>query len=273
MRMPEKEKIQKLLDKGLSNKEIAKHFNRKSESTVVWWLKKYNLKSNRPSKRWNKEDKQFVIDNYPKMGAVFCSEKLDRSLDSIYKFVSENNIKKNSEWKKFDKELLKKEYLDNRLSVEKIAEKYSSTPGVIYYALIENNIEIDKSARYYGHKHFAWKGYEEISGGHWCDIRKSAKRRSRKIEFNITIEEAWDLYIKQNRKCALSGVDIWFSPIGGRRHKKTTASLDRIDSSLGYSVDNCQWVHKEVNMMKMSLKEEKFIKWCELIFKNKGSNK
>ena len=44
-----------------------------------------------------------------------------------------------------------------------------------------------------------------------------------------------------------------------------TASLDRKNSNLDYTKENIQWVHKDVNYMKMSLNEKYFIKLCKLI--------
>lgn len=107
-----------------------------------------------------------------------------------------------------------------------------------------------------------WKGYEEIHGSHWCTIKNSAEKRN--IEFNITIEEAWDLYINQNGKCAISGIDIRF----GRTHDVDTknASLDRIDSSKPYTKENCQWVDININYMKNNLEEIEFIKLCGLVW-------
>ena len=43
-----------------------------------------------------------------------------------------------------------------------------------------------------------------------------------------------------------------------RHNDSKTASLDRIDSSKGYTEDNIQWVHKDVNQMKMDLPEQRF---------------
>ena len=53
------------------------------------------------------------------------------------------------------------------------------------------------------------------------------------------------------------------------RSKNRTASLDRIDSNKGYTIDNVQWVHKDINKMKMDLEEDVFIDNCKLIIENK----
>lgn len=115
------------------------------------------------------------------------------------------------------------------------------------------------------------KSFKEISGLYWSHLKSSAKQRS--IEFNITIEEAWDLFIKQNKRCKLSNLEInmgFWDVLKSGRNKfiKGTASLDRIDSSRPYSKSNCQWVHKDVNWIKNNLNQEYFIHLCNLISKN-----
>ena len=40
------------------------------------------------------------------------------------------------------------------------------------------------------------------------------------------------------------------------------ASLDRIDSKLGYIEDNVQWVTSKVNMMKQHYTQEEFLEVC-----------
>jgi hypothetical protein len=105
-----------------------------------------------------------------------------------------------------------------------------------------------------------YKGIGDISGGFWCFVKKNARQRN--IDFDITIDFAWNLYLKQNKKCALSGVDIDF---GKSNYDETTASLDRIVSTKGYSEENVQWVHKSVNFMKHDLTEEKFLYYCKKI--------
>ena len=109
-----------------------------------------------------------------------------------------------------------------------------------------------------------WKGCGELSGGYFSKFRCAARNRGR--EFSITIEFMWELFLKQDRKCALSGVDIYF--INGRDNRKSgtsTASIDRIDSSKDYTEDNVQWVHKDINFMKQELTDEKFINWCHSV--------
>jgi hypothetical protein len=90
----------------------------------------------------------------------------------------------------------------------------------------------------------------------------------RKIEFDITIEYVYELLLKQNRKCALSGIDLYFETIG----TKHIVSIDRIDSSKGYIVDNVQLIHKDLNFMKQSFSQEYFIEMCKFVAENnKGS--
>ena len=106
-----------------------------------------------------------------------------------------------------------------------------------------------------------WKGVGDISGTMWRKLQGGAKRR--KISFCLAIEDLWTLYLRQNKKCALTGLDITFS-------KKVNdydgnASLDRIDSNKGYTIDNVQWVDKRVNNIKQDLPETEFIELCKLV--------
>lgn len=109
-----------------------------------------------------------------------------------------------------------------------------------------------------------WKGCGEISGNYWSCIRQGAIRR--KIPFDLPIQYGWSLYLKQKKKCAISGLDIHFingysfNGKGGQ-----TASLDRIDSTKGYVESNVQWVHKAVNVMKWNMTEDYFFKVCKAI--------
>lgn len=107
----------------------------------------------------------------------------------------------------------------------------------------------------------------EISQQFWSRIVNGAKkRRNQTIEFKITREYAWNLFLQQERKCIYSGLELNF-PIHYKELQSSnyTASLDRIDSSKGYIEGNVQWVHKWVNVMKNQLSHDCFIGLCSLI--------
>jgi hypothetical protein len=110
-----------------------------------------------------------------------------------------------------------------------------------------------------------WKGFGEIRGNHWSKIKHNAEKitsfKKKKKEFDITIQYAWELFLKQNRRCALSGLLLDM----GKHDVRPTASLDRIDSSKGYIEGNVQWVHKDINLMKQSYSDEYFIKMCKQV--------
>ena len=111
--------------------------------------------------------------------------------------------------------------------------------------------------------------YEEIHGKYWESVHRGAVHRG--LPFEITIEHAWELFLKQGRKCALSGVPIQFATTWSKKERgEASASLDRIDSTQGYVTGNVQWLHKDVNRMKQAFPEDKFIEYCQLIAKEKG---
>lgn len=123
--------------------------------------------------------------------------------------------------------------------------------------------------QYRGKSNKLWSGCGEISGNFWTSLVRGANglKGRKPIEFEITIEYIWDLFLKQNRKCALSGLPIWF-PNTTTQTQSKTASLDRIDSSKGYVMGNVQWVHKDINKMKNSFSQEYFIMLCNAVSGN-----
>lgn len=113
---------------------------------------------------------------------------------------------------------------------------------------------------------YKFAGYEEISGSYWSVLKSRCKLKD--IELSITIEQAWEVYINQNRKCALTGLDLCFVKVYNKERQNQNASLDRIDSSKGYTIDNIQWVHKDINRMKSDFEQNLFIEYCKLVVKN-----
>jgi len=117
-----------------------------------------------------------------------------------------------------------------------------------------------------GNQHKQWNGFEGISGGWWANhiLRERSQVARPKVPVIITKEYAWELFLKQDKKCALSGIEI---TIAGD-HKINTASIDRIDSSKGYEEGNIQWVHKHINFMKRTYSQEYFIEMCKKVAEN-----
>lgn len=118
-----------------------------------------------------------------------------------------------------------------------------------------------------------FKLYNSFPIGLWNRFIRGAKDRN--IEFNITIEYAWSVYLKQNRKCAISGLELEFctsqsinKTTGRKTYFRHTISLDRIDSNKGYIEGNIQWLHKDINKMKLDHDQEYFISLCKKIVEN-----
>ena len=106
---------------------------------------------------------------------------------------------------------------------------------------------------------------EMKSTSYWSHLRCGAKSRS--LDFTIDIKYAWELFEAQKRLCFLTGLPIILQQSLKKfsATKDSTASLDRIDSGSGYVKGNVQWVHKDVNCMKMRLTNERFIEICKLV--------
>jgi hypothetical protein len=106
------------------------------------------------------------------------------------------------------------------------------------------------------------ENYKEISGVWFALCRRRAKYR--KIPFNITPEDVWSVWEKQNFRCALTGESlVWPYRISGVWYGD--ASIDRVDSKKPYDIDNIQIVHKDVNFIKLDHIQEKFIDICRRV--------
>lgn len=107
------------------------------------------------------------------------------------------------------------------------------------------------------------KGYTgEISGAYFSSVRNGAK--SRDMVFDITKEDIWEQFLKQERRCALTDIELFWQD--GFKGDRGTASVDRKDSEIGYTKENIQIVHKDVNRMKSNFDEAYFIEMCGKIF-------
>lgn len=162
------------------------------------------------------------------------------------------------------------------LEVIERTEKRSRDSKVIYRCRCSCGVEIERPGGYLtsgdtkscgclkplSTRKAHWTGHGEICGDYFSNIKRGAKARG--LIFDITIEYIWELFLLQDRKCKLSGLDLNLSP--NLSKEEQSASLDRINSSIGYVCGNVQWVHKNVNFMKNNHPEDYFLKVCVMVF-------
>lgn len=122
-----------------------------------------------------------------------------------------------------------------------------------------NTLSCGCTSRKVGKNHGLWTGYEDISNIYYNRVLRCANDRD--IPVSLTIQEMWQKFIEQDKRCALSGIKLMFAPTNKTRGLQT-ASLDRIDSKEGYYYSNIQWIHKNLNVMKWHISNEDFINWC-----------
>jgi len=104
----------------------------------------------------------------------------------------------------------------------------------------------------------SWRGCGDIPLGLFSKIKQTAKWRN--IEFLITIEDISEQWEKQEKKCYLSGIELNIKSRDNR-----TASLDRLDSNIGYTKENIRFCHKHINMMKGVYDKDYFIEICNSV--------
>lgn len=100
-----------------------------------------------------------------------------------------------------------------------------------------------------------------VSGRFYSNVKYKANLRG--IYFDLSLEFMDNLIEEQNHRCYYSGL-----PIDAKTRNAITASLDRTDSSKGYTEDNVHFLHKSVNMSKWTHSEEEFLQLIDTIYKH-----
>lgn len=142
-------------------------------------------------------------------------------------------------------------------TAKELSKKFNLCKQTIYNRISKLNLERDPKILL----------HHTIPLFFWNSMKRGAKYRN--LIFDITMDDVWDLFIKQKEKCALTGKYIEFNRI---KHKNT-ASVDRIDSKKGYLKDNIQIVHKKINRFKMAFSEEELLEMCkDIVLNSKNRN-
>lgn len=105
-----------------------------------------------------------------------------------------------------------------------------------------------------------FKGYGNIGNAYIAGVIRHAKNRE--ISFQLDIEALWNLYLKQNARCALTGMPL---VLKRKQDVKSNASLDRIDSKKNYTPENIWWLHKDINQIKFDYTIDELKNTCKQI--------
>jgi len=122
------------------------------------------------------------------------------------------------------------------------------------------------------------KKIETIDGKiHFLMNNLNRRVRDKDLECDVDKEFILNLWEKQQGKCFYTGIQMEF---GQHKEKKdlyntnfNVVSIDRFDSSKGYTKDNtvlCCW---GVNNMKQQMSYEELLKWCSLILDQHNKSK
>lgn len=97
-------------------------------------------------------------------------------------------------------------------------------------------------------------------------LKSKAKRRGLACE--IELKDLLTLHKKQKGKCALTGWEM--TQVVGKGFVDKNISVDRIDSSKGYTLDNIQLVCRGANVFKGLLSQQDFLHLCKEVCKRNG---
>lgn len=102
---------------------------------------------------------------------------------------------------------------------------------------------------------------DEFSG-----IRDFVRRsKNRKCESTISKEELLEIWNNQKGICPYTKIKLVLPDYKVQNSKIYTASLDRIDSNLGYNKGNVQFVSMAINYMKGTMSHKETIELIEII--------
>jgi hypothetical protein len=121
---------------------------------------------------------------------------------------------------------------------------------------------------------------------YYTDNKEKISVKNKKRYTNLTLDEKFDQLVKtadkrKNKKCFITVEhlnEVWQRqeglcaytklPLTSEGHQLNTVSLDRVDSSKDYTVDNIQLVCVPINRMKLDYTEDQFIELCRLVTHN-----
>ena len=96
---------------------------------------------------------------------------------------------------------------------------------------------------------------------YFSNLKSGAKQRQH--DFTLTLSDLQKLVDSSDGRCSLSNLPVSFDD--------GTISVDRIDSSIGYTVENVHIVHRDINMMKQRYDLNYFVELCSAVSSSQKS--
>ena len=117
------------------------------------------------------------------------------------------------------------------------------------------------------------RNYRSTLDGFVVNAVSNAKSRAKRkgFDFGLTAGDVKALLDSQDMKCAVTGLDMVFDSSTRKKANPFRASIDRIDSNMGYTLDNIRLVCWAVNQMKADRTEEEFEFWINILHKTISS--
>lgn len=107
---------------------------------------------------------------------------------------------------------------------------------------------------------------DELSPFKWHMARIKNHTKGKNIEVSVTARDLKDIWEKQNGICPYTGIALKNLESTNRRHQlprtHDRASLDRIDSSKGYTKDNIEFVCLMVQYCKNTFDKQDVFDFC-----------
>lgn len=245
--------IKNYLLSGKTYKEIGLIYG-KEDFNILSIAKKFGFKSEN-RKKLSEEEKTKILEMH-QQGLFLCEMEdiLQRPDSTISQFLLTQGLETDiGEKRRINKELAAygkricggcKRELFRKDFFNRICKECARSNGRKNYKIYKEKMTIERFAR--------------------LKVKNAKSRaKTKNINFDFTVEDFLKLYIKQNGNCFYSGL-----PMSINIDDNRIMSIDRINSDLGYTKDNCVLTIRVVNIMKNNLSFSEFIKMCQIISNN-----
>lgn len=107
--------------------------------------------------------------------------------------------------------------------------------------------------------------YYSINGRAKTMLKQMERRTKQKGWSPCEIEMDWILERLNKGTCELTGIEFQYRKLPNKVRNPFVASIDRIDSSIGYTLKNCRMIIWQINLMKGELSDIDLFNLCNIV--------